>query len=166
MRKIALETVIFKKKNRYLRIDFLLILKRALLLLFLENLIYLIFQLCALLISSFGESLNRTSFAFPVVVSVFYSLFVVLIFVFQTTNHSNWLILLKTLEFVSFTIVLSKSGPLVIKVCLSALRIGFTSISVVMTLNIILVLLWVSFVESNGPLSLRSGFSSGPCRSI
>lgn len=107
MRKIALETVIFKKKNRYLRIDFLLILKRALLLLFAEYLVYLVFQLCALLIPSFSNSINQTSFAFPVVFSILYLIFVVLIFVFQTSKYSNLLIVFKMVEFSCFTIILS-----------------------------------------------------------
>lgn len=140
MRKIALETVIFKKKNRYLRIDFLLILKRALWLLFLENVVYLVLQLCACFVRSFRDAVAGASVAFPVVAAVLYLVCVALILAFQTSDHSSLLGGLKVGEFVLFSLVLSS---LLTAVCLSAQKVGFTSISVVNTLNIILVLLWV-----------------------
>jgi len=108
MRKIALETVVFEKKYRYLRIDFTMILKKAIFLLFIENLIYLIFQLCALLIPSFNDQINKTSPVFPILSSVCYIIIVISIYLIQVKVFSSLLIIFKILEFICFIIILGK----------------------------------------------------------
>lgn len=106
MRKIALETIIFKKKNRYLKMDFSLILKRALLLLFIENMIYLIFQLLAVLVLPFKTFLNDCPMLLPICSSIIYLLIVMFIFIFQVRRKSLLLLILKIFEFVLFIVIL------------------------------------------------------------
>ena len=125
MRKIALETVVFKKMYRYLRIDFSMILKRALFLLFIENLIYLIFQIFALHILSFNTTINNTSPVFPIISTIIYISIVILIYIFQIKVFYKFLILLKVLEFIFFTILLGNDLISIILSFFKCIKIRF-----------------------------------------
>lgn len=75
-------------------------------LLFLEILLHLIFQVCAMLVRPFHDLLNQISPLFPISSALLYLLVVLLIFVFQLKKRHGLLLFLKVLEFVLFVTIL------------------------------------------------------------
>lgn len=108
MRKIALETKVFVKKNRYLKMNFTKVLRKALVVLFIEYLITFALQLSCALDSSLQKFISSFSVFIPIVLMILYICVVLSIFMVQTKKLISLILLLKVIEFLFFTAIMSK----------------------------------------------------------
>lgn len=122
MRRIAVETLNFVRKNRYLAIDFVRVLKRALFVLFLENCIYLIFQVTSSLVPKFKAGVLATSMVIPIAGAVIYMFVIAIIMIIQMKKNTSLLKILKFIEFVLFAALLSRLTSLYVSASGSVLR--------------------------------------------
>lgn len=108
LQKIAQKTVRFIKKNEFIKIDFVLVLKFSVVFLIIEYLIYLGLQLCFALIPNLADTVLNAPIAVPIVVASIYALSAILILIFQLKKNKIFIIILKCLEFITFGLSLGK----------------------------------------------------------
>lgn len=108
MRRIAQETLNFVKKNRYMSIDFVRVLRRALFVLFIENLFNLILQITAAFVSDFNKTIKNTTMIIPIAATIFFVIVVFMIMIIQVKRNLSLLLILKFIEFILFLTILSR----------------------------------------------------------
>lgn len=105
--KLAQKTVFFIKKNKFIKIDFIRVLKVSLACLLVEYLIYFGLQLCFGLIPVFYNNVVKTPIAIPIVFAVLFLITAILILAFQLSSKKCLVNILKCFEFICFGFSLS-----------------------------------------------------------
>lgn len=109
LKKIAKNTVFFLKKNEFIKINFVKVVKYSLLIFLFEYLFYLILQICAGVIPAFDSAIEGTSFVIPIVSASLYVISAILIIIFQLIKNKIVILLLKIIECLCFATTLR--GP-------------------------------------------------------
>ena len=107
LKKIALDTMSFVRKNKYVTINFISILKYSLLMLFIEYSLYLTLQLCAYFILPLYNALQNTNIVVLIVFMVCYLATAVTIIIIQLKSNMILILILKICEFFFFAVSIS-----------------------------------------------------------
>lgn len=108
LKNMGIQTLLFVKKNRFVKIDFLSVIKYSIILLLIEFFIYCILQLIFSQVASLRKFIKNSSIAFPIGFSILFIIAVVLILIIQLKKKMALLLIFKIFEFLSFSIILSK----------------------------------------------------------
>lgn len=110
LKNMGIQTLLFVKKNRFVKIDFLSVIKYSLMLLLLEFMIYIILQVVFSQVSSLSKLIKNSSIFFPIFFSILFVISVLLMMIIQLKKKMVLLGVFKFFEFLSFSVILSKSA--------------------------------------------------------
>jgi hypothetical protein len=108
LKSIAKKTVVFIKKNEFIRVDFVKVLKYSLLIMLIEFILYLTLQLCFSLISSIDSKVEQSSIAIPIAAAVVFIICAIFMIALQMNKNQTCMMILKIFEFISYGICLRK----------------------------------------------------------